>query len=199
MYGSLQEEVKRSIYESKKGGKWTVWKEDVNENRKLFWREVSNAKRGKVKSCSRIKDGNGRMTLVAFEVWRIWEEYFEDLYNIDTQEQVVVYMCLCWGSGRELFWRKPIRRTEVEVRVGKLKNGKSAIKDEVTGEDKRWRWKGGYLILPLRVVLYLKTAGLLWLFHCTRVKERTECRDYRGISLSRVVGKLYAGILVESP
>ena len=29
----------------------------------------------------------------------------------------------------------PIRRTEVEVRVGKLKNEKVACKDEVTGDD----------------------------------------------------------------
>ena len=33
--------------------------EDVNGNRKLFWKEVSNAKGGKVESCSRIKDGMG--------------------------------------------------------------------------------------------------------------------------------------------
>ena len=24
---------------------------------------------------------------------RIWKEYFEDLYNIDTEEQVAVHMC----------------------------------------------------------------------------------------------------------
>ena len=35
--------------------------EDVNGNRKLFWKEVSNAKGGKVESCSRIKDGNRRL------------------------------------------------------------------------------------------------------------------------------------------
>ena len=34
---------------------------DVNGNRKLFWKEVSNAKGGKVESCRRIKDGNGRL------------------------------------------------------------------------------------------------------------------------------------------
>ena len=50
-------------------------------------------------------------------------EYYEDLYNIDIQEQVAVQI------GCE-----PIRGTEVEVRVGKLKNGKAAGKDEVTGE-----------------------------------------------------------------
>ena len=35
--------------------------EDVNGNKKLFWKEVSNMKGGKVESCSRIKDGNGRL------------------------------------------------------------------------------------------------------------------------------------------
>ena len=34
---------------------------DVNENRKFFWKKVSNAKRGKVESCSRIKNGNGKL------------------------------------------------------------------------------------------------------------------------------------------
>ena len=33
--------------------------EDVNGNRKLFWKEVSNVKGGKVESCSRVKDGMG--------------------------------------------------------------------------------------------------------------------------------------------
>ena len=32
--------------------------EDVDGNRKLFWKEVSNGKGGMVESCSRIKDGN---------------------------------------------------------------------------------------------------------------------------------------------
>ena len=35
--------------------------EDVSGNKKLFWKEVNNAKGGKVESCSRIKDGNGRL------------------------------------------------------------------------------------------------------------------------------------------
>ena len=35
--------------------------EKVNGNRKLLWEEESNVKREKVKSCSKIKDGNGRL------------------------------------------------------------------------------------------------------------------------------------------
>ena len=55
--------------------------EDVNGDRKLFWKEVRNAKGGKVESCSRIKDGNGRLAQGEDEVLGI---YLEDLYNIDT-------------------------------------------------------------------------------------------------------------------
>ena len=42
--------------------------QDVNGNRKLFWKEVSKVKRGKVEDCRRIKDGNGRLALEEVEV-----------------------------------------------------------------------------------------------------------------------------------
>ena len=62
-------------------------------------------------------------------------DYFEDLYNIDTQEQVAVHICGFNVVQRGNYFRRdPIRRMEVEVRVGKFKNGKAAGKDEVTGE-----------------------------------------------------------------
>ena len=37
-------------------------KEDVNGNRKLFWKVVSKAEGGRVERCRRIKDGNRRLT-----------------------------------------------------------------------------------------------------------------------------------------
>ena len=64
----------------------------IVNDRKLFWKEVNNAKSGKVESCSRIKDGNERLAQGRDEVRRIWKEYFEDLYNIDTQDQAAVHM-----------------------------------------------------------------------------------------------------------
>ena len=48
-----------------------------------------------------------------------WKEYFEDLYNIDTQEQVALM-----GFRGNYFRGEPIGRAEVEVRIRKLKNGK---------------------------------------------------------------------------
>ena len=50
--------------------------EDVNGNKKVFWKEVSNAKGRKVESCSRMKDGSRRLAQGEDEVRRIWKEYF---------------------------------------------------------------------------------------------------------------------------
>ena len=38
-------------------------------------------------------DGNERLAQVEDGTRKIWKEYFKDLYNIDTQEQVAVSMC----------------------------------------------------------------------------------------------------------
>ena len=94
---------------------------------------MSNANERKVENCSRINNGNGILVLREDEMGRIWKEYFEDLYNIDTQEEVAFQMCDFDGVRRgNYFGGEPIRRTGVEVRVGKFKNGKAAGKDEVT-------------------------------------------------------------------
>ena len=70
------------------------------------------------------------------EVGRIWKEYIEDLYNIDTQQQVAVHMCGFHGiwKGGNYFGGEPIGRAEVEVRVVKLKSRKVSGKEEITGE-----------------------------------------------------------------
>ena len=76
----------------------------------------------KVESCSKIKDGNERLAQREDEVRRVGKEYFEDLYNIDTEEQVAFLMCGFDGI-RRATWK-----AEVEIRVG---NGKAPGKDEI--------------------------------------------------------------------
>ena len=49
----------------------------------------------------------------------IWKEFFEDLYNIDTQVQVAVQMCGFDGVRRSNYFEgEQSRKTEVEVREG---------------------------------------------------------------------------------
>ena len=40
-----------------------------------------------MESCSRLKDGNWRLAQWEDKARKIWKKYFEDLYNIDTQEE----------------------------------------------------------------------------------------------------------------
>ena len=91
---------------------------------------MSKANGGKVENSNRIKDGNGRLILEKDEVRRIWKEYYEELYNIDIQEHVAVHMC-CFDEVRRgnYIGGEPIMRTEVKVRVGKVKNRKAAGND----------------------------------------------------------------------
>ena len=48
---------------------------------------------GNVESCSRTNKGNGRYSLGVDEIRRTCREHFENMYNIDTQEQLVVHLC----------------------------------------------------------------------------------------------------------
>ena len=54
--------------------------QDVNGNRKLFWKGVNKANGGKVENYNRIKDRNGRLVLEEAEVRRISKVYYVDLY-----------------------------------------------------------------------------------------------------------------------
>ena len=73
-------------------------------------------------------------------------------------------MCMRRGN---YFGGEPIGRAEVDVRVGKLRNGKAAGKDEIAGEMIKgegigwWIGSGDYVVWPLRVVLWLKIGDLL--------------------------------------
>ena len=64
-----------------------------------------------MESCNEIKDGNGRLALEEIIVQSIWKDYFEDLYNIDTQQQVAVHICGFDGIQRSnYFGREQIIR-----------------------------------------------------------------------------------------
>ena len=65
---------------------------------------------------------------------RIWNNYFEDLYNITTREQAASLHGFYSVQKGNYFGGEPIRRTEVEARVRNLKNRKAEGKNEVIGE-----------------------------------------------------------------
>ena len=83
-------------------------------------------------------------------------------------------------------------------------NWKVADKDETTGEmiegggDRLvdWIWRICNMAFESSVVPeYRRSAVIVPLYKGKG--ERTKCKNYRGISLLSVVGKIYAGILVD--
>ena len=83
--------------------------------------------------------------------------------------------------------------------MGKLKNGKGAGKDEITGEMLKGR---GDRVVDCNMAFENDVVPEDWrsavMFPLYKDKgERTECKNYRGISLLSVVRKIYAGILVS--
>ena len=63
-YREEKRKVKSCIVQSKKKVNEQFGRKmdgDVNGNRELFWKEVSNVKGGKAEGCSRVKDRNGRL------------------------------------------------------------------------------------------------------------------------------------------
>ena len=158
----------------------------------------------KVESCSRIKDGSGRLAQGEDEVRKIWKEYFEDLYNIDTQEEVAVHMCGFDGIRRgSYFGGEPIGRAEVEVRVGKFKNGKAAGKDKIKGEMIKgggdsvvdWIWRLCNIAFESGAVFEDWRSSVIVQLYKDK-GERNKCKNYRGISMLSLVGKIFAGIIV---
>ena len=91
-----------------------------------------------------------------------------------------------------------IRKTGVEVGVRKLKNGKAAGKDQVTGEMIKggghrvldWIWKLCNMVFESTVVPEDWRSPMVVPLY-KGIGERTECGNYRGISLLNVVGKIY--------
>ena len=90
------------------------------------------------------------------------------------------------------------------MRVGKLENGKAAGKDEITGEIIKggsdrvvdWFWRLCNIAFESGVVLKNWRSGVIVPLHKGK-GEKTECKNYRGISMLSVIGKIYAGILVD--
>ena len=125
-------------------------------------------------------------------VQRIWKEYFEDLYNINTQKQVAVPMCSFDGILRGNYFRgDPVGRSEAEVRVVKLKMIKGEVNRVVN-----WILRVCNMVFERSVVPEdWRSAVIVPLYKGKG--EKSEFKNYRGISLFSVVGKIYAGVLID--
>ena len=67
---------------------------ECKRNRRMFQNEVLKGNDRRVKNCIKIKDRTRKFTVEEHDVWKTWKEYFEDQYDVKTEEQAVTNM---WG------------------------------------------------------------------------------------------------------
>ena len=111
--------------------------EDVQGSRKLFWKEVRKIKTESESkgNLQRIMNRDGNFVMNETDVKRVWREHFENLHNFGRNEEVTVNACGFDGIRRNrYFGNEAISKDEVRGRVKKLKNGKAAGIDGITGE-----------------------------------------------------------------
>jgi hypothetical protein len=124
---------------------------------------------------------------------------------VGSSDEVIVNVS-GFGSIRRnrYFGDELISREEVVARVRKLKNGKSAGIDGITGEMIKnggeividWIWKLCNKAFVEGIVPKDWSRAVIVPLYKGK-GDKGNCRNYRGISLLSVVGKIYAGILVE--
>src|SRR5678815_4291707 len=78
---------------------------------------------------------DGVFVIDEMDVSGVWKEHFENLYNIGSNDEVIMTVCGFDGTRRNRYFGDEVISKEEEMgRVRKLKNGKSAGTDEITGE-----------------------------------------------------------------
>ena len=210
LYKGKRSETKRKVKEAKREAD-ERWGDRVMQNfggnRKMFWKEVKRVRKENSNGggCVGMKDENGDMVVDKEEVSRRWAGYFEGLLNVNDDRVAAISVV---GNGRGMprceRCNEAIGGDEINSNVRKLKGGKSPGVDEVMGE---YLKSGGVSVIEWLARLFngcFREGGVPkeWKSACIvplykGKGERSECANYRGISLLSVVGKVYGGILID--
>ena len=172
------------------------------ENKKLYWSEVNRKRKTREQMNMKVKNSEGILVTDAVEVKKRWSEYFESLLNVDDGRRVQVS-----GAQRERVnenYVMEVSLDDVRKAVKRLKKGKSPGVDGITSE----------------MLIYGGECVLEWLLRVCRVcvseekvpndwvraiivpiykgkGDKSDCKNYRGISLLSIPGKVYGRVLIE--
>src|SRR5678815_67152 len=67
---------------------------DIQGNRKLFWKEARKVKNENKGNLLRIMNRDGVFVTDEIDVRGVWKEHFENLYNIGSNKEVIVTVCV---------------------------------------------------------------------------------------------------------
>ena len=198
-YKVAKKEAKRVVREAKEAD-WVRCGKQLQknflENRRVFWRKVKEKE-----STSRLKAGiegkDGKLLTDTVEVKKRWMEHFSELLEGDGGEVDMVL------EEREIEEGLSEEITEEEIRraIARLKRGKAAgvcgIQGEMlkAGGDTVVRW----LHIIFNIVWEKGKAPEEWqkavIVAIHKKGSKKLCKNYRGISLLSIPGKIFAKIL----
>ena len=204
-YRNLRNEAKKVVKEAKQKS-WEEWGNKVEEtytkDHRQFWKLIKNLRGRYGKPVRSMKDENNVIQTETNEVLEVWRKYYSKKFgdpdleleeNYDGEE----------NCEEDQHWDKEEEVTEMDVRLAlrKLRVGKAAGEDEVAPEYVKYGgtefikvltkllqecWKQGKIPQRWRktIVIPIHKKG-----------NSNDCDNYRAISLSPVVLKVYTRVL----
>ncbi|KAL1447116.1 hypothetical protein WDU94_005460 [Cyamophila willieti] len=201
-YRDAKKEAARVIEREKK--KWyEKWEktlqEDVDGNKKLLYGMMRDKRRDKEEQ-KYLVDCDGNLITEEEKIKVMWKEYFQELLNVEsvTNGNNQQYVCDIHERDRE---QPELTWNDVDTACKFIKTGKSPGPDEITGEMlKAAGIVGKHMIYRLfkkcwdekKIPEEWKEGIIVPLF---KKGDRRVCNNYRGITLTSQVGKLYERII----
>lgn len=201
-YKDQREKVKNLVRESKQKS-WMKFGEKLEhnskENQKLFYKILKNLRNKESTDIITIRNEEGKILTEEKQIMTRWKEYFKKLLNPqDTMQEELQ------GNDEDISKdeeQDDITKDELIQALKKLKNGKSPGEDKITAEMlKNMGEQAVQMLLKLfhKIQQQAKipndwTIGLILPIH--KKGDRTDCNNYRGITLLSVVMKVYEQII----
>ena len=177
---------------------------NFRENKKLFWSDLNRKRNAREQMTMKVRDVDGNMLTERAVVQQRWSEYFEGLLNVDDGRRAQLSEVMgerVNENGNDVM---EVSVEDVRKAVKKLKKGKSPGIDGITSE--MLKCGGEALLEWLTRVCRVCVSGECVPNDWVRAivvplykgkGDRNECKNYRGISLLSIPGKVYGRILIE--
>merc|ERR1712002_206763 len=207
MYEEKKREVKRKTREKQQMADDRLGlrlSENFKENKKLFWSGVNSERKEREQMDFRIKDADGEYVTEEGAVLDRWSNYFEQLLNFDDGRVAVLNDARMNGMDENVRIQMEVSVEDVKRAVKKLKKGKTPGVDGITSEMLRFGGEGvlEWLTRVCKVCLNDGRVPRDWqravVVPLYKGKgDRGDCKNYRGISLLSIPGKVYGRVLID--
>ena len=198
-----QRRIVKDVVAAEKRKSWEEFgkkiEEQSNGNQKLFYKVLKSIRKGKDKQTTTLKNADGEILTDEKAIMKRWKEYFQDL--LEGTEHIDEHKRTREVSENIQDNEEEITMLDMEEAISKLKMGKAPGQDKITSEMiKNLGPKGRELLLEIykkvskeeRIPKDWEVGLILPIF---KKGDKRECKNYRGITLTSTVLKVYEHIL----